>query len=313
MAEYVQWKNKNSYRSYPIADDSSFSTDSGDRIPDDVFLDALITPIDPVGTVYVSAINFPDNRLEVSDSTGVIAFASLKNEDLELSLTDSYGRNIGVIVVTESFYDLGGKLEFRAHALPFSPAAVLPQRQNCVRGIKLPDGTLLTGDVTIIGIDGIEVSLDGDYVRFDAVGTSDDPECIELPPPLKCMMVSQIGSGGLFAISVDGNDVNIDTAYQLEDLCEEKKLAKLPDVTGELPLRRKDLCDEVPDTPCGDPVPVTEVEVCGNSMRLVPISSLMGMEVGAEPGIPAYEGDGLNALPPRSLHVLKLYLRGINA
>lgn len=315
MAEYVQWRNKNSYRSYPVADDSSFTTEGGDRIPDDVFIDALITPIDPDGTVYVSSIDFPNNALKVSDSSGVIAEASLESENTDLVLYDQYGRNVGVIVVAESFYDLGGLLAFEAHAMPFAPAAILPQSQNCVRGLRLPDGTLLTGDVTLVGVDGVEVTYEEstNTIRIDIVGATDGPGCIELPPPLKCFEVEQTGSGGVFSVEVTEDSILLDTAYQLDELCAEKKAQSLPS-DGVMPDRRKDPCDEEEVEPCTDPVPVAPKSICGNSIKLVPVSSLIGMEVRSEPGIPAYGGaDGLGTLPERKQYVLKLYLRGLYA
>ena len=315
MPDYVQWRNKNEYRSYPMADNSSFTTQLGDRIPEEIFVDALITPIDPVGTVYVSSIDFTSNSLEVSDSEGVIATASLQAGEYELTLTDSYGRNLGVIIVSPTFYELGGSLQFRSHALSFAPAAVVPQSQNCVRAFRLPNGEIVTGDVVFVGIDGVEVTYDesNETIRIDVVGVNDEPECVDLPPPVKCVSVEQTGVDGIFAVSVDNDTIILETAYQLDDLCEEKKLMVLPDAQGEVRERRDPPCEDEDVTTCDGPLPVDPALICTNSLRIVHLSTLIGMEARKEPGIPAYEGDGLNALPERSKHVLKMYVRGLNA
>lgn len=316
MADYVEWRNKNYYRGYPVADDASWTATNGSVIPQEVFLDALLTPIDPEGVIYVSAINLSDNRVEVSDDNGMFAWAPVTEED-SLYFQDQYGRKLGVLVVSEAFRDLGGNLSFESHALPLDSAAIVPQLQNCVRGVQLPDGSVVTGDVQIVGVDGMVVEHDvaNNALVFSAVGIPVDPPCVELPEPIKCIEVVQTGSGGTFSVSVDETDgtIYVDTSLTLEDICEARKLRVLPDENGLVLNRRGDPCETEEEVPCDPPVPVDPVTTCLiNRLRIVPVSSLIGMQSTEEPGIPAYGGaEGLDALPERSKQGLSLYIRGL--
>lgn len=314
MADYIQWRNKNNFRYFPIADDASWVTQSGLTVPSSIFVDAVLTPIDSSGSVWVSFINFETGTVGISDDRGQIATAEITTD--ELSFYDTYGRHIGVVVLDPSFHDLAGALTFRAHALPFAPTAVVPQVQECVRGLLLPDGTLLTGDVVLTGIDGIvittEITAQGQLVRFDALGESTEVDCIDLPPPIECVEVQQVGSGGVFAVELNGNVLNIDTSYQLEDMCQAKKDRKMPDEEGKLPLD-KDVCgDPVEPEPCDTPVAIDPVSSCDTALYINVVSTLLGVELLDEPGMPAVDTNGgLTTLPARSRQGLKLFVRGL--
>lgn len=314
MVEFTEWRNKNHYRSYPVADDASWTATNGSVVPQEVFLDAMLTPIDPEGTVYVSAIDLSNNRVEVSDDNGLLAWAIVTAEDT-LTFADEYGRKLGVIVVSEEFRDLGGTLTFESHALPLAPAAVIPQVQNCVRGIQLPDGTVVTGDVEIIGVNGIVVEHDvaANALTFSAIGEPNGPECVTLPPPVQCVEVLQTGTGGTFAVSFVDDVLYLDTSLTLEEICAAKKSVVLPDEDGQVLNRRGDPCEEEPEVPCEPPAPVDPISSCTmRSLRIVPVSSLIGMLGIEEPGIPAYAGaEGLDALPERSKQGFKIYMRGL--
>lgn len=314
MAEYIQWRNKNAYRAFPIADDASWVTSSGLDVSSGIFSDAVITPIDPDGSVHVSSINFEDGTVTISDDSGVIASATIQQEVIEFY--DDYSRHIGIIVLDESFHDLAGNLTFPAHALPLAPTAVAPQVQEIVRGFILPDGDVVTGDVQFVGQDGITVtteSTDAQKVRFDALYEGDpDVSCVELDPPVKCIEVVQTGSGGVFAVALSGNILTIDTAYQLEDVCGVKRDRKMPREDGTLPLRSDPCADEEPEVPCAAPDVVGPLTHCGGELFISIVSSLIGTEVLSEPGIPAYGGfKGLESLPERPKQGLRLFMRGM--
>lgn len=320
MPDYIQWRNKNSYRSFPIADDASWTTVSGLTIPSDIFLDAMITPLDTEDRVWVSSIDFNEGKVVVSTDLGEVAAAEISQGQI-LEFFDSYGRQLGIIVPADKFFTLAGSLFFDNQALPLASDAVSPQLQKGLRGFILPDGTVVAGDVVFEGVNGIkvtaEIDVDGvETLRFDALYEGDpDPPCLELPPPVKCVKVSQTGSGGVFAIAVDGNTINIGAPYELEDLCRVKKEKKLPDEGGGMPRgkRWKDaldaLCDPQPEPQCDPPVSVPPTTICERDMFVNPTSSLYGIATLEEPGVPAF--DGYITLPERPQQGIKLFIRGL--
>jgi len=251
----------------------------------------------------------------VSDESGVIATAAIGSGDL--ILLDGYGRNVGVIVPSSSFFELTGNLAFESHALPFAPASVMPQSQTCVRGFRLPDGTLITGDVEFVGIDGLVIIAEPELnaITFNAVGKPDPPSCVELCGPVKSVTVQQIGLGGVWAINFTEEGVlSLDAAYGLEDVCEERRSLVLP-TDGKLPNVTKDQCEEgegEDDPEIDPPAPVDPVTAYVNRISVLPVSDLVGLEVVEEPGMPAYPAHaGLPALPERPRQGLKIYMRGL--
>ncbi len=117
--------------------------------------------------------------LAVGDGTAATlattAFDPLAPQEL-LELTDQYGRPAGVLVsdVTRlavfQTWPLGAH-RFQPAATEFCASCVIPMPQVGVQGFLTDDGTLFTGDVWIVGEDGVVVRQDGDgVVRFDVVG-----------------------------------------------------------------------------------------------------------------------------------------------
>jgi len=320
MPDYIQWRNKNSYRAFPVADDASWTTVDGLVIPSDIFLDAMITPLDTEDRVWISSVDFNAGKVVVSTDLEDIAEAQIAQGQI-LEFFDSYGRQIGIIVPADKFFTLAGSLVFDNRALPLASDAVSPQLQKGLRGFILPDGTVVAGDVVFEGVNGIKVIAEVDEngvetLRFDALYEGDpDPTCIELPPPVKCVQVSQTGSGGIFAITVGGNTISIDAPYELKELCRVKKDRKLVNEGGEMPRIKKwkdaldALCDPPPEPPCSPPEPVPPTTICERDMFVNPTSSLYGVAALEEPGIPAF--DGYITLPERPQQGIKLFVRGL--
>jgi hypothetical protein len=54
---YIEWRNQNSYRKYPFADDMLLVTAAGLKLADDVFVDAMFFPVNPNGNLFVQSIS----------------------------------------------------------------------------------------------------------------------------------------------------------------------------------------------------------------------------------------------------------------
>lgn len=257
---YEEWRTRNEQRRYPFADDASLvDSATGSRLPDSTFVDAMFYPINTVGTLYVSGISMLQGEVYVSDSAGLVATAAIDTGDLRLlSFYDAYGRCTGIMVPGTYFAELTTDMNFTQGSAPLSQACVNAQMYDCLSGILLPDGTLVSGDIVWEGEDGIRITTeyidDVPVVRFDAIGTSDLPACLPLTPPIKCIKVAQTGTGGALMISQDENIISLATPYALQDFC--GKFQVLPDSSGKLPLG-KDACTVVPPEPCTPPEPHT--------------------------------------------------------
>ena len=324
MAEtgiYEEWRTRNEQRRYPFADDALLlDTVTGRRLPDSVFIDAMFYPINTSGQLYLSDINISESKAYISDSSGVVATAVIA-EDL-FSFYDDYGRLIGVMVPGSGFSIMDSDMHFTAVVAPLAQACVCTQNYNCLNGILLPDGTLLTGHIFWEGEAGIKVSteyMDGvPVIRLDAIGVSDLPACLPLTKPLKCIKVSQVGSGGALAVAQVENTILFSTPYSLQDVC--GMFAVLPDNEGNLPVD-KDAC--LPPIPvvCPAPPPFTgncPVESYAEYF-IWPNKDTIGISlVQSEPVFTqdsasefALANNSIN-LPPRPRQGLRLYLKGVN-
>ena len=169
---------------YPFMDNATLLADTGQKIDNDMFLDASLYPIGATdGYVYLSRITVQAREvtLAVADRTrrekATTSFDPLDPPTL-LRLTDSYSRPAGVLVseavnLTRFSSWEPGEHIFSVAATQFVPSCVIPTPEVGVRGFLTEQGDLLTGDVTIVGDNGVVVRQDPEdasAIRIDIVG-----------------------------------------------------------------------------------------------------------------------------------------------
>jgi hypothetical protein len=183
MAEKIvfdEWRDSNEHRNYPFSDGATL-TDGVNEIPQDLFVDARLYPIGAQGRVYLSNVRFdaPDVTLTISDTeVGVLATATFSLESLpdRVVFGDSLGRPAGLMIPVEAvglavFGSFGtGDTPFLVDQAEFAASVVVPTPEIGIRGLLLDDGTLFTGDIFLVGEDGIVLTDEGGFIRVDVVG-----------------------------------------------------------------------------------------------------------------------------------------------
>ena len=187
---YLEYINENTYRRYPFVDApvSSFSDVplssihdvDGRVVPDDFILDAHLHCIDGPDSVYLREIK--ENFMFWADvATGEVVAANTIGEahtSKECIEVSGYDRSIGIVVFGDGVNSVSGNYRFTPDMTTLVGRAYNPLRQQGVRGILLPDGELVRGDVVFEGRDGVVVTTRTEngtrILRFDVLGVPYD-------------------------------------------------------------------------------------------------------------------------------------------
>lgn len=179
--EFVEWRNEGERTNYPFTDTATLKSTSGQVIDQDAFYDARLYPVGSSADLYLSSIIVTEAIMTITVGNSINASLATGTYDAtsgadSVFLNDQYGRPAGVLVSSAAkLQALAGQMgqgtnKFTAAATPFVPSLIIPQPQLGLQGILLDDGTLLAGDVWLIGTDGIVLSLDRGAIRVDVVG-----------------------------------------------------------------------------------------------------------------------------------------------
>jgi hypothetical protein len=196
MAERIlfpEWRKQNETTKYPFSERATLVNRQGKIILEGVFADANLYPIGGTVGLYLS-------RIVVSHATVTLYIGnegntalcstsfSILNPPALLQLKDKYLRPAGVLVSDTDrlsvFQTLGiGTHDFERTHTEFAATVCVPMPETGVRGILLDDGTLLAGDVWLVGADGIVLrkqtvmqtvncgsTVSRDVIRVDVVG-----------------------------------------------------------------------------------------------------------------------------------------------
>lgn len=166
---------------YPFADDCSLTSDTGLLLPVNAFLDMVLHAYGAVGAVHLARVTVAVDAVELAFADSVlteVATAAISLADVpdNLPLVDVYSRDAGLIV-SESIrlaafaaWPLGDH-RFTAASAALVPSVVVPMPAVGVRAFRLDDGSLVSGDVWLVGDDGVVIRDDNEEsVRIDIVG-----------------------------------------------------------------------------------------------------------------------------------------------
>lgn len=178
---FPEFRDEQGPTRYPFGDEATLATTGGLAVGPDTFLDAALHPVGGGERQYLSRVRVAARQvtLVVGDpetpELASTSFDPLAPPDL-LELTDAYARPAGVLVSDATRLAVfqtwpAGEHRFAPGATEFAASCVTPMPQVGVRGFVTPDGTLFTGDVWIVGEDGVVVRRDdAGNVRIDVVG-----------------------------------------------------------------------------------------------------------------------------------------------
>jgi hypothetical protein len=178
---FNDWRAENEQRNYPFADDATLEGSSL-SLAKALFIDGRLYPIGGDETLYLGQVSRSGSTITFTISTetaGALATGSYDVADIpasgEIAFHDSYGRPAGMLLSSETalqaFSGLNsGDYTFLPAEARFATAVVVPQPDTCFRGFILPDGELVTGDVWIVGEDGVVIRNDDGALRVDMIG-----------------------------------------------------------------------------------------------------------------------------------------------
>jgi hypothetical protein len=197
MAEAIlhpEWRASHEDTKYPFSSEAAM-TNGTSIILEGTFLDAALYPVG-------GGVRLRLSRVVVTASTATLYIgdqsdAALASGEIDLLspadtvvLTDTAGRPAGILIseairlVVFQSWSVGTH-EFTAAQTEFTATVCMPTPEVGLRGIQLADGTLFTGEVWIVGDDGIVVRNETvdvpaaqcggvartySVIRFDAVG-----------------------------------------------------------------------------------------------------------------------------------------------
>lgn len=179
---FPEFRDQFETTTYPFMDTATLVAADGQKLDRDIFLDASLYPIGSVGgSVYISNINIAPRLVTISiadrsrSAKATTAFDPLFAPDI-LRVYDVWDRSAGVLVsdslrLSRFTSWAAGDHIFDATATTFVPSCVIPTPEIGVRGLLTEKGELFTGDLTVVGDNGVVVREEGPgIIRVDIVG-----------------------------------------------------------------------------------------------------------------------------------------------
>ncbi len=221
-----EWRAQNDTTRYPFSPQATLASRDGRVLVEGTFLDASLYPVGGREGAYLSRVSVTHQEVTVwvgdagSSARCSGTFDLIRPDDL-VALADADGRPAGVLVSESArlgvFQSWGvGDHDFTRADSEFCVGCCTPTPEAGLRGIRLPSGEVLSGEVWLLGDDGVVLRssqevVDGrevTVVRVDVVG---DPlfrrrlcspdELFATPSYVKTLRV--VHAGGTFDCAPD--------------------------------------------------------------------------------------------------------------
>lgn len=190
---HPEWRASNEPTKYPFGDRATL-TNGIDILLEGIFLDAILYPIGGQARMFLSQVEIEHDRaiLSIGDpETNVLATGEFDiiSPPSRVKMTDALGRPAGLFIseplrlATFQSWTVGTHV-FQIGDTEFAGTVAVPTPELGVRGIQLEDGSLFTGDVWIVGDDGV-------VVRSEPV--TEPGKCGEPDVPLSVIRVDIVG------------------------------------------------------------------------------------------------------------------------
>jgi hypothetical protein len=183
---FPEFRDEQSDSRYPFKDTATLTASSGAVIGRDTFVDAVIYAINATAPLYISNITVEADtvRIVIGDNENSAVCSTTYTplnppESGELELIDLDGRPAGMLLSKRANLALLGGLaavphNFTRAATEFVASVVIPAKEPGVRGLRLlGDDALITGDIWLVGRDGVVLRADppgSNIIRVDIVG-----------------------------------------------------------------------------------------------------------------------------------------------
>lgn len=167
---HPQWRDYYEPTPYPFGDWATLRHDSAAVfIPEGTFLDAAIYPLGSQARTRLARVDIDQQTIVLfvgddEDTARCSGTVDIANAADEIPLTDRHGRPAGILVSSASRLAVFqtwplGSYEFDYSQTGFAADVCLPVSTNSVQGFLLDDGSVLSGDVWLVGDDGVVLSL----------------------------------------------------------------------------------------------------------------------------------------------------------
>ncbi|NDD52295.1 hypothetical protein EBZ39_00185 [bacterium] len=192
---FPQFRDEQSASRYPFADHSTLVSDTGLKIENDMFVDASFYGIDLNEQVYLSSITITSQTVtiiigDINSPARLVGEYDVLNppDNGVVSFVDQYGRPGGMLLAAPAVRDNNGNIKqnsslsafavwaqgqhnFSADATEFVSTAVIPAKEPGLRALIPDTSQLQTGDVWLVGSNGIVLRAEGEHViRIDIIG-----------------------------------------------------------------------------------------------------------------------------------------------
>lgn len=184
---HLPWRNEQEAGNYPFSDTATLTSDAGIAFLPNTFLDAHLYPIGAHAGLYITKVAVTAGRVRLyvgtaaNDELCSVEFNPLSPPQL-LQLKDAYERPAGVLLTAELGLSLAqswptGTYTFTRAATEFVASVCCPMPEQGLQALATERGEILSGDVWLVGENGVVVREDPDVfiageavVRVDIVG-----------------------------------------------------------------------------------------------------------------------------------------------
>lgn len=182
---FPEFRDEQEASRYPFADSASLQSDADEtiQIAPDTFIDASFFIIGGYQRVYISSIVIAPQSItiNVGDEELSVRVTSSYNPlsppaDGVLLFADQYGRPAGMLLSSSTalarFSGWGtGTYTFDIDQTEFVGSVVIPANEPGVRAIRPETKQFLTGDIWLVGDQGVVLRQDGPgVIRIDIIG-----------------------------------------------------------------------------------------------------------------------------------------------
>ena len=185
--KHPEWRASNEPSKFPFSDNATLRNAAGDTLLEGTFIDAALYPPSGQAGMYLSKVVVTGSSVTIyiGDSRATERASTTFNPaepPANLRLTDNHGRAAGILVSEPErlaiFLAWGpGTHEFTRQATAFAAAVCIPQPGTVLQGVQLPNGEIITGDIWLVGDDGVVLSSDLETVP-GAFGADDIVESV---------------------------------------------------------------------------------------------------------------------------------------
>ena len=183
------WRDEFEATTYPFGDWATLTSSTGVFIPEGTFLDAAIYPVGGGSKLRLSKVVveqqaitiYVGNTSKEELCSGTIDLLSPVNE---IRLEDTYGRPAGLLVSEEERLAIFQTWPIGTHRFTFAQAGFcsfvcIPIVEDHLLGFELDDGSIVSGDVWLVGGDGVILSYEENEIARDDCDTADAVDPLE--------------------------------------------------------------------------------------------------------------------------------------